>query len=117
MIARVAEKQVVQAIVDRLVADYQPERIILFGSYAYGQPEPDSDIDWLVVKETHDQPIDRHMCVREIVYQPSRRVPISPLVITPADLNQRLVSGDDFLREVIERGEVLYERGESIGPE
>ncbi len=104
------EQLVIPDIVERLTRYYQPERIILFGSYAYGQPTPDSDIDLLIIKETNERPIDRRVRVREIVYQPSRRTPISPLVITTAELSQRLRDGDDFLREVMSRGKVLYER-------
>ena len=97
-------------IVDHLVAGYQPERIILFGSYAYGEATLDSDIDLLIVKETDERPIDRRVRVREVVYQPWGRIAISPLVVTPAELNERLASGDDFLRDVITRGKILYER-------
>lgn len=45
-------QQTLDEIVRRLVAEYQPEKIILFGSYAYGQPHADSDLDMLIIKET-----------------------------------------------------------------
>lgn len=51
--------QIVAQLVDRLVKTYQPEKIILYGSYAYGRPDKESDIDLLIVKETEDRPIDR----------------------------------------------------------
>ncbi len=56
----------IQDIVERLIRDYQPERIIPFGSFAYGQPNRDSDIDMLIVKDTDESLIDRMVRVREI---------------------------------------------------
>jgi predicted nucleotidyltransferase len=95
-------------IVEQIIADYQPEKIILFGSYAYGQPRPDSDIDLLIVKTTSERPIDRRLTVRRMVYSPQRRIPFSPLVLTPSEIDERLESGDDFLEEIFQRGKKLY---------
>lgn len=55
---------VIQGILDKLVAGYSPEKVILFGSYAYGHPGPDSDIDLLIIKDTPDRFIDRWKSVR-----------------------------------------------------
>ena len=101
-------QQTLQHIVRRLVESYQPQRIILFGSLAYGEPDQDSDIDLLVVKDTTESPLERRVRVRQLVTDPQRRIPFSPLVLTPAELEQRLALGDAFYQEIVRRGRVLY---------
>jgi len=97
-----------QQIVQRLVEAYRPERIVLFGSLAYGEPDVDSDIDLLIIKETDEPPLERRVRVRRLVSDPERRVPFSPLVLTPEELAHRLALGDPFYREIMRRGKVLY---------
>jgi predicted nucleotidyltransferase len=63
---QVRTQKVITDIVERLVADYQPQKIILFGSYAYGQPDADSDIDLLIIKDTPARLLDRVFAVRQI---------------------------------------------------
>lgn len=94
--------------VDRLRRQYQPERIVLFGSYAYGKPTEDSDIDLLIIKQTTERPIDRRVAVTRIVSDPDATVPIEVIVLTPEELRERLEIGDQFLLEVTERGRTLY---------
>ena len=95
-------------IVKQVVADYQPEKIILFGSYAYGQPGVDSDLDLLIVKKTSKRFIDRWINVRQIVSDPKRSIPFEPFVLTSDELEERLTMGDQFIEEIITKGEVLY---------
>jgi len=99
---------IIQKIVRCLVKGYQPQRVILFGSLAGGNPDEDSDIDLLIVKDTDETPLARRVRVRKLVSDPNRRVPLSPLVLTPGELAHRLDLGDPFYREIISRGEVLY---------
>ena len=54
-------RDVIQQIVEKLVSGYAPQRAILFGSYAYGDPTPDSDIDLLIIKDTDKRPSERWM--------------------------------------------------------
>ena len=51
----------------RIVAGYAPEAIILFGSHAYGTPHEDSDIDLLIIKQTEKRPIDRASDIRQLL--------------------------------------------------
>jgi len=103
-------RQYIQDIVERLIRDYQPERIILFGwSYAYDQPDGDSDIDRLIVKDTDERLIDRMVRAREIAFDWNRDVPFEPIVYTPQEVERALKAGDPFLREIFEKGEVLYD--------
>jgi predicted nucleotidyltransferase len=94
-------------IARKIKTKYKPEKIILFGSFAYGQPDESSDIDLLIVKETPDEPIDRRVAVRRLL-SIEEDAHISPLVITPGELAHRLKIGDQFLGEILARGEVLY---------
>ena len=97
-------------LVERLKDAYLPEKIILYGSYAYGRPDEESDIDLLIIKETSERPVDRRIAVRKLVSDIRRKVPFSSLVITPGELSERLRIGDDFFIEIVNKGEVLYER-------
>lgn len=96
-----------QQAVQRLVAALDPEKIILFGSYAYGQPGPDSDVDLLVVMETDQRPIRRIMAVSELLSP--RPFPVDIIVRTPAELVRDLQRVDPFIHEAVEKGRVLYE--------
>ncbi len=101
-------KQVILRLVEKIKEKYAPERIILFGSYAYGTPNKDSDIDLLIIKETKERPIDRRVAVRKIVSDPNRRIPFEPIVLTPEELKKRVEIGDQFIKEILTKGEVLY---------
>ncbi|HXK28167.1 MAG TPA: nucleotidyltransferase domain-containing protein [Candidatus Binatia bacterium] len=98
----------ISKIVRQVVDAYRPEKIILFGSYAYGKPNADSDLDLLIIKETSERFIDRWTNVRMIVSDPKRTIPIEPLVLTPQEVEERLAMGDQFIEEIITKGEVLY---------
>lgn len=106
-------KTILSEIVERLKRDYKPLRITLFGSYAYGNPTEDSDIDLLILKDTKNRSVDRFVQVKRIIYNPNCKIPVSPLVYTPEELKERLRIGDDFLKEIIQKGVVLYEKGSS----
>jgi predicted nucleotidyltransferase len=102
-------KAYILKIVEKIEKEYGPEKIVLFGSYAYGEPNRDSDIDLLIVKETNERPIDRRVRIRRIV---DIREPISfsPIVVTPKELAFRLSMGDQFFKEILNKGETLYVR-------
>ena len=101
-------RELIQDILEKLLTSYAPQKVILFGSYAYGTPRPDSDIDLLIIKETSERFIDRWVTVRRILSNPKRTVPLETLVLTPQEVERRLAIGDQFLAEILEKGEVLY---------
>lgn len=103
-----ATKTELNKIVRQVVDAYQPEKIILFGSYAYGEPDADSDLDLLIIKETSERFIDRWINIRRIVSDPERFIPFEPIVLTPDEIEERLAIGDQFIEEIITKGEVLY---------
>jgi predicted nucleotidyltransferase len=95
-------------IVQVLVAKYKPERIILFGSYAYGEPDAASDIDLLILKETDKSFPKRWAEVCELTAEIVGTTPFSPLVLTPTELEGRCAKGDHFFEEILTKGEVIY---------
>lgn len=101
---------VLGSIIDILVKDYQPECIILFGSHARGAAHADSDVDLLIIKDTDETPEERWLRVKKLLNQINRQIAISPLVYTPAELEERLKLNDFFLTEIIETGKWLYGR-------
>ena len=99
---------IIKDIIEKLHNGYAPQKVILFGSYAYGKPRPDSDIDLLIIKETDERFIDRWVTVRHLLSDPKRTVPLETLVLTPGEIAARLAIGDQFLAEIMNKGEVLY---------
>jgi predicted nucleotidyltransferase len=101
-------KTLLDKIVNTLATKYKPHRIILYGSQAYDTPGQISDIDLLIVKDSQASPYRRAVQVRRLLRDPQRRIPVDLLVITPAELEERLKRGDQFLDKIISQGEVLY---------
>jgi uncharacterized protein len=85
---------------------FHPERIILFGSYAYGRPTPDSDVDLLVILPFEGHPARKAAEIRTSVRAP---FPMDLLARTPQQVRWRVEQGDFFMREIMEKGNVLYE--------
>lgn len=102
-------KQAIKEIVKTLRTKYLPEKIILFGSYAYGKPDEDSDIDMLIIKDTDKTYRERWMEVGRLVRNSKRSIPFEPFIITTKEL-QRELRRNFFLREIMEKGKVLYEK-------
>jgi len=101
-------RKIITEIMDRILKGYKPNKVILFGSYAYGEPTEDSDIDLLIIKNTDKRPIDRWVEVKRLLRDISRTFPVSPLVYTEEEIEQRLAVKDFFIKEILEKGDVLY---------
>lgn len=99
-------KEEIQELARPIGREFNPERVILFGSYAYGTPTEDSDVDLLVIMVHEGRNSERAL---EIVQRLRPRIPVDLLVRTAQEIEQRLAGNDDFLRGVTERGEVLCE--------
>jgi predicted nucleotidyltransferase len=95
-------------MVERIRVGYEPERIILFGSYVNGEPTADSDIDLLIIKDDPRPPIDRRLAVKRLLREENRIYALEVLVYRPKELKDRLAWGDDFLQEIVSVGEELY---------
>ncbi|NJD51670.1 MAG: nucleotidyltransferase domain-containing protein [Candidatus Methanoperedens sp.] len=92
---------------------FNPEKIILFGSYAWGKPDRDSDLDLFVVMESKERPIKRAASLRCMLKD--RYVPMDILVRTPEELKQRLDIGDPFIMKILRDGQVIYARDSTRG--
>jgi predicted nucleotidyltransferase len=104
--------RVIRAFARRVVKHFDPDKIILFGSYAYGTPHEDSDVDILVVMPARNQ-LDQAVRIHRVC-EPC--FPLDIIVRTPKNMKWRLEEGDSFLREIVSRGKLLYEkRDEGVG--
>lgn len=97
----------IQSFIGEIVNHFNPERIILFGSHAYGNAKPDSDVDPLVVMDFEGRP---HQKAFEMRRKIKRSFPLDILVRRPSDIANRIEKGDFFIKEIIQKGKVLYER-------
>jgi predicted nucleotidyltransferase len=90
-----------------LVDQFHPEQVILFGSYAYGEPTPDSDVDLLIVKEITSSPVTDATRIRRAVRHLRHTVanlPLDIMVRSPDDWRERLNNGASFHNEIHQRG-------------
>ncbi|MFN7037814.1 MAG: nucleotidyltransferase domain-containing protein [Bellilinea sp.] len=95
-------------VVERLARELRPYKIILFGSYAAGNPTPDSDVDLLVI---WDAPADRRERIRRLERALSPRpFPLDIISKTPEQMEKELPH-NFFLREILRTGKALYESG------
>ena len=103
-----AEREKISKVVDRIILEYKPIKVILFGSYAYGSPTEDSDVDLLIIKDTDKRPIERWVEVKKLLRGVAKTLPISPLVYTQKEVEERTAIKDFFLEEIFDKGEVPY---------
>ena len=88
---------------------FHPEKIVLFGSYAHGQPTEDSDVDLLVVMENKGKSSEQALAIRRAV---RRSFPLDLVVRTPREAKARLNRRDVFITSALTEGRTLYERAD-----
>ena len=98
-------KKTIDAVVQHIVEDFQPQKIILFGSYAHGTPRPESDVDLLIVMDK-DKNERKSLEIRRAL---NVNFGLDLVVYTPEHLRQRIELGDSFLKEIVQQGKVVYE--------
>lgn len=98
--------QQIEAFCHNLAREFQPEKVILFGSYAWGTPTADSDVDLLVILPFEGKSVFKSVEMR-LKLRP--RFPLDLVVRTPEKVRERLEMGDDFMKELLEKGKILYE--------
>lgn len=96
----------IDSIVEQLIANYRPEKVILFGSAARGEAGEESDVDFLVIKQTGETFHNRMVEARKSV-QTNR--PMDVIVYTPDELNRALAERRLFIRHVLKYGRTVYE--------
>ncbi len=100
-------EQKIKEIVDKIVTEYQPEKIILFGSFAWGNPTKDSDIDLFIVKKSDKTTIERAQDVGRIIFNKGEAVDI--LVYTPEEVEKSINEYKNlFIEDIMRNGKVLY---------
>lgn len=97
----------IRAVADQIARKFNPQRIILFGSYARGNSHPSSDVDLLVILEENANELDIEI---KVILSVAHKFPMDILVRSPREIEKRLQMGDPFIRGIIEQGVVLYER-------
>jgi predicted nucleotidyltransferase len=90
----------------QIAREFNPEKIILFGSQAHGKPTAESDIDLLVVMPYEGSPFRQ---AGEILKRLQVWMPVDLIVRSEKEVKQRLKIGDQFMREILEQGKVMYE--------
>ena len=100
------DMQSIEEMTARIVQEFAPEQIILFGSYAYGTPTADSDVDLLVILPFEGKAPRKSL---EILNKINPKFAVDLLVCTPEQVQQRLAWNDFFLQEILTQGKVLYE--------
>ncbi len=100
-------RTILDEIVGRIANAFNPEKIIIFGSHAYGRPTEKSDIDILVIMESNKREIERMVEVSRLVRDYHKKIDFDILVKTPAEVKHRLEIGDPFISEIMSKGKVL----------
>ena len=103
-------ESIIQQLVDR-IKQFEPEKIILFGSYAYGTPNDDSDVDLFVVKnvkneDRRDLRLSIRGHLRDIIY--NQKVPVDLLLDSQEHINERIKIGDSVYEEIMNKGRIVY---------
>jgi poly(A) polymerase Pap1 len=96
----------IKQISEQIAREFKPEKIILFGSYAYGIPRQGSDIDWLVIMPFEGRHRAQTVKIHERL---DTWLPLDLLVRRPEEIAERIEMGDTFIRKIVERGKVLYD--------
>ena len=98
----------IEAVAKRIAEKFPVQKILLFGSYAYGEPEEESDVDLLVVMETDKRPIQHTL---DIIRSLSPlRFSIDVIVRSEKEIQRRISQGDWMLKDAYEKGRLLYAR-------
>lgn len=97
----------VEALSRQIAREFEPERIILFGSHAYGTPKEYSDVDLLVIMPFEGNSFDQATTILERVH-PGYYVDV--IVRSPDDAERRYRQFDPLIRDAFDRGTVLYDR-------
>ena len=96
----------ITSLCQAIVADVRPRKIILFGSYAWGNPSADSDLDLLVVARGSGRTAERAAAIRTKL---RTAFPVDLLLRSPATVRRRLAIGDPFITRIVREGKTLYE--------
>lgn len=97
----------IQRAAGKIAQNLRVDKIILFGSYAYGKPGPDSDVDLLIIMRSRQRPALRRLAVSNALG--GHPFPMDVVVLTPREIKTRLAGFDPFLEDALSLGKVLYD--------
>lgn len=98
----------IREIVNIITSSFNPDKVILFGSYAIGQANEDSDLDLLVVKDTDLPMHKRNIEIRRALI--GTKAPMDLLVYTKSEFETEKKQKHSFLYKIIDTAQILYER-------
>lgn len=107
-VSAIIDRHYIEEICAKVVSEFSPKRIVLFGSYAYGAPTPDSDVDLLVMLPFEGKSLWKSL---EIPNRVDPHCPVDLLARRPDDVARRYDQGDPLIRDALDRGRIIYERG------
>ena len=99
-------EKLIQEVKNRIVSGVHPEKIILFGSYAYGTPTKDSDLDLLVIMPTDEPMHKRVLKIRKMLRD--FRIPKDIMVYTPQEVEKWKNASTAFVTSILKKGKVIY---------
>ena len=94
--------------VKMIVDATHPQKVILYGSYANGNPTIHSDVDLLVIKEDNLPRIERSVFIGKILRNLEKELPLDITVYTPSEVKSALEGGDPFIEDILRKGDLLY---------
>lgn len=97
----------IRALAQQIGQTFEPDRVVLFGSYAYGKPRPESDVDLLIIMDSDLRNIEQALLITQKL---NYRFGVDLIVRTPHQVKERIEMGDFFMRDILEKGKVLYAR-------
>ncbi len=97
----------IRALANQIGQTFTPEQVVLFGSYAYGKPRTESDVDLLVIMESDLRNIEQALLITQKL---DYRFGVDLIVRTPRQVKERIAMGDFFMRDILQKGKVLYAR-------
>ena len=99
------------AITKKIVKNYNPEKIILFGSRARGDAHQDSDVDLFIIKKTRDPRIERIIKVDKL-FSP-RYFSLDLIIRTPQEVKKAESKNNFFIKEILNSGKILYSKAKN----
>lgn len=97
----------IRDVIQQIIEDVHPLKVILFGSYAYGKPNVNSDVDLLIIMNSNKKPVDRSIQIaKSLHFYP---FPMDILVRTPNEIRKRIQMGDFFYEDIMKKGRILYD--------
>ena len=108
-------EQKIPELREKIVKELDPEKIILFGSYAWGTPNDDSDVDLFIVKSSD---ISRRECQTELRKKLfGSDIPMDLLVYTPEEINESINETCNlFIEDIVRNGKIIYEKSKETIP-